>query len=80
MYCKRGYFRWGKFRENVGKTFHVGLINFYDTTIAFIKAYGFYFSRGVIFAKETKARKTQKIPHAKISTFKAKVIKSLDPQ
>ena len=46
MYCKRGYFRWGKFRENVGKTFHVGLINFYDTTISFIKAYGFYFRVG----------------------------------
>ena len=26
FYCKRGYFRWGKFRENVGKTFHVGVI------------------------------------------------------
>ena len=25
-YRKRGYFRWGKFRENVGKTFHVGVI------------------------------------------------------
>ena len=26
IYCKRGYFRWGKFRENVAKTFHVGVI------------------------------------------------------
>ena len=25
-YCKRAYFRWGKIRDNVGKTFHVGVI------------------------------------------------------
>ena len=25
-YCKRGYFAGGKFRENVGKTFHMGVI------------------------------------------------------
>ena len=25
LYCKR-YFRWGKFRENVAETFHVGVI------------------------------------------------------
>ena len=26
VYCKRGYFRWGKFLEKVAKTFHVGVI------------------------------------------------------
>ena len=36
--------------------------NFHDTThISFIKAYGFYFRVGVIFAKKTKARKMWKI-------------------
>ena len=55
-------FAGGKFRENVGKTFHVWG-NFRDTThISFIKAYGFYFRVGVIFAKKTKARKTRKLP------------------
>ena len=33
-------------------------VNFHNTTpISFIKAYGFYFHVGVIFAKKTKARK-----------------------
>ena len=55
-------FAGGKFRKNVGKTFHVGG-NFHDTTpISFIKAYGFYFGEGVIFANKTKARKTRKLP------------------
>ena len=60
-YCKRGYFRWGKFREyvSISKTFHVGVGDFHDTTpISFIKAYGFYFRVGVIFAKKTEVRKS----------------------
>ena len=62
-------FTGGKFRENVGKTFHFGG-NFHDTTyISFIKAYGFYFRVGVIFAKMTKSRKLENYPHGKISTF-----------
>ena len=55
-------FTGGKFRKNVGNTFHVWG-NFHDTTpVSFIKAYGFYFHVGVIFAKKTKARKMQKLP------------------
>ena len=55
-------FAGGKFREYVGKTFHVGVI-FHDTTpISIIKAYGVYFCMGVIFAKKTKARKMRKLP------------------
>ena len=57
-------FAGGKFRENVGKTifFSCGG-NFHETTpVSFINAYGFYFCVGVIFAKKTKARKTQKLP------------------
>ena len=58
-----------KFRENVGKTFHVGG-NFHNTTpISFIKAYGFYFHVGVIFAKKTKARKMQKLPMCTVFVY-----------
>ena len=39
---------------------------FHDISpIFFIKAYGFYFCVGVIFAKKTKARKTRKLPPRK---------------
>ena len=62
-------FAGGKFRENVGKTFHVGGNFHYTTPIFFIKAHGFYFRVGVIFANMTNARKTRKLPHAKISRF-----------
>ena len=55
-------FAGGKFRENVVKDISRGG-NFHDSTpICFIKAYGFYFRVGVIFAKKTKARKTRKLP------------------
>ena len=44
--------------------------NFHDTTpIPFIKAYGFYFRVGVVFAKKTKRKKRKNYPHAKISTI-----------
>ena len=57
-------FAGGKFRENVGKISLGG--NFHDTTpISIIKAHWFYFRVGVIFAKMTKARKTQKLPPRK---------------
>ena len=46
--------------------------NFHDTTpISFIKAYGFYFCVGVIFAKIDKSAKRENYPHAKNSTFTA---------
>ena len=68
-YCKRGYFRWGKISRKHWQDFSRGG-NFQDTTpISFIKAYGFYFYMGVIFAKKTKAQKntkitlTRKFPH-----------------
>ena len=61
-YCKRGYFRWGKISRKCWQDISRGG-NFHDTTpISFIKAYGFYFRVGVIFAKKTKARKTRKLP------------------
>ena len=61
-YCKRGYFRWGKISwkqwQDISREG-----NFHNSTpISFIKAYGFYFRLGVIFAKKTKARKKQKLP------------------
>ena len=61
-YCKRGYFRWGKISRKHWQDISRGG-NFHDTTpISFIKAHGFYFRVGVIFAKTTKARKTRKLP------------------
>ena len=61
-YCKRGYFRWGKISQKCWQDVSHGG-NFHDTSpISFIKAYGFYFRVGVIFAKKTRARKTRKLP------------------
>ena len=60
-YCKRGYFRWGKISRKCWQDISRGG-NFHDTApISFIKAYGYNFRVGVIFAKKTKARKTRKI-------------------
>ena len=69
-YCKRGYFRWGKISRKWWQDISHGG-NFHDTTsISFIKAYGIYFRAGVIFSKETKARKTQKIsPRENFSVY-----------
>ena len=62
IYCKRGYFRWGKISRKCWQDISRGG-NFHDSTpFSFIKAYGFYFRVGVIFAKKTKARKTRKLP------------------
>ena len=62
VYCKRCYFRWGKISRKCWQDISRGG-NFHDTThISFIKAYGFYFRVGVIFTKNTKARKTRKLP------------------
>ena len=62
-------FAGGKFRENIGKTFHVGVIITILLLFSFIKEYGFYFRVGVLFTKQTKARKTRKLPNAKLSVF-----------
>ena len=65
VYCKRGYFRWGKISRKCWQDISRGG-NFYDTTpISFINGCGFYFRVGVIFAKKTKARKTRKLPPRK---------------
>ena len=62
MYCKRGYFRWGKISRKCWQDLSRGG-NFHDIThISFIKAYGFYFRAGVFFTKKTKSRKTRKLP------------------
>ena len=55
-------FAGGKFREKCRQdTSRRG--NFHDTaSFSFIKAYEFYFCVGVIFAKNTKARQTRKLP------------------
>ena len=54
-------FRWGKISQKYWQGISRGG-NFHDTThISFIKAYGFYFRMGVIFAKKTIARKTRKL-------------------
>ena len=56
-YCKGGYFCWGKISRKCWQDISRGG-NFHDTTpISFIKAYGFYFCVGVIFAKKTKMQK-----------------------
>ena len=60
--CKHGYFRWGKISRKCWQDISCG-DNFHDTTpISFIKAYGFYFHVGVIFAKKTKAPIKRKLP------------------
>ena len=62
IYCKGGYFRWGKISRRCSQDISRGG-NFQDSTpISFIKAYGFYFSVGVILARKTKAQKTRKLP------------------
>ena len=59
IYCKLGYFRWGKISRKCWQDISRGG-NFHDTApFSFIKAYGFYLRVGVIFAKKTK---TQKLP------------------
>ena len=61
-YCKRGYFRWGEILQKCWQDISRGG-NFHDTAhISFIKAYGFNFRVGVIFAKKTKAQQTRKLP------------------
>ena len=62
MYCKCGYFGWGKILRKCWQDISLGG-NFHDTThFSFIKAYGINFRVGVIFAKQTKVRKMQKLP------------------
>ena len=59
-YCKRGYFSWGKFHENVGKTVYLGVFFTILDLISLIKSYWFYFANFTNF---------EKYSHVKISTF-----------
>ena len=77
MYCKRGYFRWGKISRKYCQDISRGG-DFHDTSaISFIKAYRFYFRVGVILAKKTIARKRENYPHAKIFTFTVSSVSSV---
>ena len=62
MYCKHGYFCWGKKLQKFWQDISGGDIIHDTTPISFIKAYEFYFHVGVIFTKKTKARKMGKLP------------------
>ena len=63
MYCKCGYFRWGKISRNCWQVDFSRGGNFHDVSpISLIKSYGFYFPAGEIFANKTISRKTQKLP------------------
>ena len=56
-YCKRGYFRWGKFSRKCLQDISRGG-NFHNSPpISFIKAYGFYFRVGGKFHEEDKSAK-----------------------
>ena len=68
-YCKRGYFCWGKISRKCWQDLSCGGNFHYTFPISFIKAYGFYFRVGVIFAKKTKSQKRENYPHANISMF-----------
>ena len=60
-FCKRGYFHWRKISRKCWQDITLGS-NFHDTIpISFIKAYGFYFSRGGNFREEDKSAKNAKI-------------------
>ena len=65
LFCKRGYFRWGKISRKCWQDISHGG-NFHDTTpISFLKAYGFYyfyFRVGIIFAKNAKIPPMRKFP------------------
>ena len=74
MYCKRGYFRWGKISRKRWQDLSRGG-NFHDIThISLIKSYGFYFHMGEIFAKNAISLKRENYLHAKISTFTVYII------
>ena len=62
IYCKRGYFRWGKISRKCWLDISCWG-NFHDTThISFIKAYGFYFCKDDQSAKNAKITPTWKFP------------------
>ena len=74
VYCKLGYFRWGKISRKCWQDLSRGG-NFHDTApISFIKAYGFFFAWGLFSRKRQKREKRKNYPHAKISTFTLNII------
>ena len=74
LYTVHGHFCWGEISRKCWQDISR---NFHDTPpISFIEAYGFYFRMGVIFTKQTKARKMRKLPlrknfhvHSILTTF-----------
>ena len=65
LYCKRGYFRWGKIMQKGCQDLSRGG-NFHDTTpISLIKSYGLNFRAGEIFVKKAISWKPRKLPPRK---------------
>ena len=60
-------FAGGKFRENVDKTFHVGVI--FTILLILLSHLGFIFARGKFSRKRRYCEKRKNFPHAKISNF-----------
>ena len=69
-------FAGGKFREKCWRDITRGVIFHYTTPISFIKAYGFYFSRGGNFREEDKSakKKNKKItPHENFHVYSKQI-------
>ena len=68
-YYKRGYFRLGKISQNLGNTFHVGVI--FTILLLFPKMshLGFIFAWGKFLRRMQYRGKHKNYPHMKISTF-----------
>ena len=62
-------FAGGKFRENVSKTFHVGVIFPILLLFPSERHMGFIFAWGLFSRRRQKREKRENYPHAKISTF-----------
>ena len=75
QYCKRGYFRWGKFGKNVGKTFHVAVYSYFLNKVIWV-----LFSRGGNFPEEDNIAKNVKItPKRKFPRLQYLKWKQQDP-
>ena len=69
IYCKRGYFPWGKFSRKCWQDPSRGG-NFHDIShISLIKSCGFYFPAGKFSRRRAYREKRENYPRAKISTF-----------
>ena len=61
LYCKHGYFHWGKFSQKYWQDLSHGGNFHYISPISLLKSYEFYLPVGEIFAKKTISRKNAKI-------------------